>query len=171
MRKFICLVSSALLLAACSHKNTVADTSANTPVTYPTYEKVPVKPRGGDTNMSIPNATAFRMSGDYANNVAVTLNDNGELLYFPAPTDITADSAPVELGDGWWLNCQGLAPNSVFTNYTFAEYAELPETPSPSQIKSHIIPGAKVVGFVELPMKLNEALDNISEAKQAVKGF
>ena len=119
---------------------------------------------------AFPNATAFRMSGDYSQNVAVTLSPEGELLYFPAPSDITADSEPTELKDGWWLNNQGLGPNSVFTKYTFAEYASLPEAPSPQQIKLSILPAARVTDFIELPMKISDARDNIKEVNDYLKG-
>ena len=125
---------------------------------------------GSQQLSAMPDATAFRMSGDYANNVAVTLGPNGELLYFPAPTDITADSEPVELMDGWWLNNQGLGPNSVFTKYTFAEYASLPEVPSVEQLKLSVIPGAKVTDFMELPFKIGNTSQNIEEIKNFIKG-
>ncbi len=91
-----------------------------------------------------PKPTAFRMSGDYADNVAVTLDAQGNLTYFPDPRDITADSKPVPLGDGWWLNRQGLSGNSVFTRYTFEEYSKLKQVPSIKELKASIIPGAKV---------------------------
>lgn len=119
--------------------------------------------------MAVPSATVFRMSGNYANNVAVTLGENGELTYFPAPSDITADSEPVKLKDGWWLNRQGLGPNSVFTRYTFAEYAALPTVPTPEQIKNEIIPGAKVIEFVEIPMNPDYAADHIKEVNALLK--
>lgn len=136
-----------------------------------TPQKIKIKERltGGNINMAIPNATIFRMSGDYSENVGVTLSSDGNLTYFPAPSDITADSAPIKLQNGWWLNCQGLGPNSVFTKYTFAEYASLPETPSPTQIKREIIPGAKVTEFKELPIKLGEALNNPEAVNEYIK--
>lgn len=124
--------------------------------------------KGGNQKM-IPNATAFRMSGDYSKNVAISLLPDGSLGYFPAPTDITADSEPISLGNGWWLNCQGIGPNSVFTKYTFPEYSSLLEAPSPEQLKSSIIPGAKVTDFIELPMTQTEALGNMGEIKQYLK--
>ncbi len=95
----------------------------------------------------LPKKTAFKMSGDYADHVAVTLDGAGNLTYYPAPGDITAASAPVKMGDGWWLNRQGLGPGSVFTRWTFAEYAALKETPSQEEIKAAIIPGACVTAF------------------------
>lgn len=156
---------------SCSGKR-YAYPASKTPVapTYP-VQTLPLPATGpGSVRVNVvPNATAFRMSGDYGNNVAVTLTPGGELQYFPAPSDITAYSEPISLGDGWWLNCQGLGPNSVFTKYTFAEYASLPQVPTPTQLKQAIIPGAKVTQFIELPMKLNDAVENLDAVKSYLK--
>lgn len=176
---------TSLLLMGCSHHSYVVNSeggSTNVAVGWSkaTKEKEDNKPQimkklpemtGERQVNALPYATAFRMSGNYADNVAVTLSSDGKLLYFPAPSDITADSEPVALGDGWWLNNQGLGPNSVFTKYTFAEYAALPQVPSPEELKSAIIPGAKVTGFIELPMKIGDANNNLEVAKEYVKGF
>lgn len=152
------------LLVSCSNK-----TKAVEEVAYgesAVIEKVPLKRLGGEVGV-IPNATAFRMSGNYSGNVAITLNSDGSIKYFPAPSDISADSEPISLGEGWWLNNQGFGPHSVFTKYTFAEYAALPETPSVQQLKQAVIPGAKVTEFIELPMRITDI--NIEEAKEYVK--
>lgn len=181
MKKILGIGIMAIMLASCSHHTYVvkSDNLNTGSGYYPSAGKIegnqlsPVKvpATGGEIKAVnfLPNATAFRMSGDYSNNVAVTLGPDGELIYFPAPTDITADSEPVELCDGWWLNNQGLGPNSVFTKYTFAEYASLPEVPSVEQIKLSIIPGAKVTQFMELPMKIGEANQNLEKARACVK--
>ena len=167
MKKIFTLLALTFTLMACTHHTyTVSETTNNS--TPRIREKMP-EMVGPQISSAVPDATAFRMSGDYAHNVAVTLNANGEFLYFPAPSDITADSEPVELVDGWWLNNQGLGPNSVFTKYTFAEYASLPATPSIEQLKLSIIPGAKVTGFMELPYKIGEANDNLEAVKDFVK--
>lgn len=153
-------VAIAIIMAACSHKtseNSKTSLTASLPETSS-------KPRN-----VMPDATAFRMSGDFQNNVAISLSPDGEIIYYPAPSDITADSAPINLGEGWWLNQQGIGPNSVFTSYTFAEYAALPEAPSIQQLKLSIIPGAKVTEFIELPMKFNEASGNIDAVKKYLK--
>lgn len=111
----------------------------------------------------IPKASVFRMSGDYADKVGVTLDGSGNLVYYPAPTDITTSSAPLELEGGWWLNRQGLSANSVFTKWTFEEYAALPSTPTPDEIKRAVIPGARVTAMTTLPMTLQEAMKNREE--------
>lgn len=161
MKKTLILSMAVFLMVSCSHKTTGESGKSVQPVSLPATSS---KPRN-----VMPDATAFRMSGDYANNVAITLTPDGGILYYPAPTDITADSEPIELVDGWWLNCQGIGANSVFTKYTFAEYASLPEAPSPDQLLKAVIPGAKVTEFIELPVKFNEAANNIDEIKKYLK--
>ena len=111
-------------------------------------------------------ATVFKMSGDYANNVAVTLDNAGNLVYYPAPSDITDSSCPLELGDGWWLDRQGLGANSVFTSYTFEEYSKLPKVPSREELKKAVIPGARVTAFEITPVPASDATYKINEIKE-----
>ena len=166
MKKAIFFGFMIAMFASCSNQSHVYRVTNSSPEVTPEVREILI---GGAPVRSYPNATAFRMSGDYGSNVAVTLSPSGDVTYFPAPSDITAYSEPISLGDGWWLNCQGLGPNSVFTKYTFAEYAALPAAPSPQQIKQSVLPGARVVQFIELPMKLNEAVNNLEEVKSYLK--
>ena len=167
MRGYLFIIPLLLMGMACSHKTTQVNKDKSVVVGY----------SGSDTqNQSeilepatltpiqsryMPKATAFRMSGDYADNVAVTVGADGNLTYFPDPKDITADSEPLNLGNGWWLNRQGLGKNSVFTKYKFDEYAELPQVPSLQQLKNAIIPGARFNQIIELPYSIGEASENI----------
>ena len=169
MKKALYFAFMIVMFAACSNQRHVYTKTGKATENSTVVANAPQRIIGGKPLDVNPNATAFRMSGDYSDNVAVTLDANGELVYFPAPTDITAYSKPISLGNGWWLNCQGLGPNSVFTKYTFAEYSSLPEVPSPQQLKMDILPGARVTEFIELPMKLNDAVNNINEAKSYLK--
>lgn len=155
MKKSIFYATGLLLLSACSPKpNTVSTTAQNNTHSIPPEAvAIDVQPTG-----MVLKASAFRMSGDYSNNVAVTLNANGGLAYYPAPSDISATSAPKALGDGWWLNRQGLGPNSVFTKWTFEEYHALPSTPSQAEILGAIIPGATVTEFRQLPVSASKAM-------------
>lgn len=116
----------------------------------------------------LPKATAFQMNGDYADNVAINLNPDGSLAYFPAPTDITEASRPVDLGNGWWLNRQGISGRSVFTRYTFEEYAKLKNVPSVEELKKAIIPGSAVTAFQELPISAGEAMQNLDSIRSYV---
>ncbi|MDE6754061.1 MAG: hypothetical protein K2J82_05535 [Muribaculaceae bacterium] len=155
-------------LGACSPKATTS-TSQQYVAPQPSPRKIPVRSETTPTQASMPKATAFKMSGDYANNVAITLNSEGNLIYYPAPTDISPSSAPLQLEDGWWLNRQGISSNSVFTTYTFEEYAALPSVPSSEQLKAAIIPDARVVEMVQLPYTITDAQKNISEINLFLK--
>ena len=115
---------------------------------------------GSGSAMIVPKATVFKMSGDYADNVAVTLNPDGSLAYYPAPTDVGPYSAPIALGDGWYLNVQGISANSVFTKYKFKEYAALKEPPTHKELIEAVIPGARVTEFRQLPITASEARSN-----------
>lgn len=125
------------------------------PVTLP--EPAPGRLIGQVPKQALPKASVFKMSGDYSNNVAVTLGPDGNLTYFPAPTDLTPNSVPMSLGDGWYLNRQGIGPNSVFTKWTFDEYRSLPQVPSPAEIKAAVIPGARVTSFESLTITPSQA--------------
>ena len=151
-----------LLFAACSHKNLPSEKGQPLGYGWSSAQggvpvQAAVEPIASRPVMAVLKATAFKMSGDYSNRVAVTLGGNGELLYFPAPTDLGPQSTPVEIGDGWWLNRQGLGANSVFTKWTFDEYRALKATPSPSEIKAAIIPGARVTEFVRMSIPASKA--------------
>lgn len=146
-----------LTMVACGKKTTE-------PAQQPTFT-IQQRVVGGET-YALPKATAFKMNGDYSNNVAVTLGPDGRLLYFPAPTDIRENSAPYDLGNGWWLNRQGLSSNSVFTKWTFKEYSKLKNAPSPQEIMDAIIPGSGVTEMISLPVSISDALANPAGCKK-----
>ncbi|MDE6716781.1 MAG: hypothetical protein K2J70_01185 [Muribaculaceae bacterium] len=147
------------LLVGCAKKNSAPTTDEQQIV------KQSVILTGSRPASAILKASAFKMSGDYSDKVAITLNDDGTLAYFPAPSDISANSRPLDLGEGWWLNRQGLSSRSVFTRYTFEEYASLPAVPSPEELKAAVIPGARVTDFRKLDMPAYEASERLPEIK------
>lgn len=153
MKNFFLIAPVALLLGCSSHNNTITIPVASVPVQQ--TGMVAVRPQ----------ATAFRMSGDYADKVAVTYDSNGRLVYYPAPTDISKASRPIDLGNGWWLNRQGLSANSVFTRWTFDEYKALKKAPTAEEIKEALIPGACVTDMQTLPVPASEATSRLKEIK------
>lgn len=163
MKKLAYMLPLAAFCMACSHKT--AETAVPGGYDGPTAEYVRPALIKGSKPAMIPKATAFRMSGDYAGNVAITLDAQGDVTYFPAPSDISENSRPLDLGGGWWLNRQGIGPASVFTKYTFDEYRSLKKAPSAASLKEAVIPGAKVVEMVKLPWSINEAAAHIKEIK------
>lgn len=107
---------------------------------------------------ALPKACAYRMNGDYADRVPVTTGPDGSIASYPAVSDIHPGARPVALAGGWWLDRRGISSRSMFTRYTYSEYAALKQTPTPQQLKEAILPGARVVETVQLPFTLQQAL-------------
>ena len=104
---------------------------------------------------ALPNACIYRTSIDVDAYVPVTVNPvDGTLVSYPAPTDITGASMPVVLKDGWLLDRRGISPNTRFVRYTYSQYHDLSEAPSPAKLLESIIPDARVTEIVELPYKI-----------------
>lgn len=152
-------VMIAAVAAGCSHKSTASFNNSGQ------VDGNGAAPVSVGTTSYIPRATVFRMSGPYADHVAVTVDASGQLTYYPDPSDINDNSAPVYLGNGWWLNRQGLGPNSVFTKWTMKEYANLPSAPTPAEIKANIIPEAAVTDFSTTSVLLPNAMKELSKIK------
>lgn len=161
MKKSIYIAAGMAVLTACSPKAQSVSANGNNDAPNESEvaiaQPVPSKELNSRPVLARLKATLFKMSGDYANNVAVTLGPDGQLRYFPAPTDITENSKPEEVGEGWWLNRQGISASSVFTRYTFDEYRKLKTVPTPEEIKAAIIPGARVTEFRQLAIPAEEA--------------
>lgn len=174
MKRLTMLLPAAALLAGCAgpHIYTPSDKGAVT-VSKPVLVSGDVNPQPLESRPlgMVLKASAFRMNGDYANNVAITLNHDGSVAYYPAPTDISDNSKPLDLGNGWWLNRQGISANSVFTKYTFADYRKLAAAPTPEQLKDAVIPGAHVVEMVRLPYPASEAQSHLNDIKEYLKSL
>lgn len=122
----------------------------------PPSSAVPGLPLSG-RQAAIPRARVYRMNGDYADNVPVGTDGNGRIISYPAPTDVSTASKPIQLAGGWWLDRRGVGRHTVFTRFTYEEYAVLPQSPSVAQLRDAIIPGARVTAVEELPWTLREA--------------
>lgn len=104
---------------------------------------------------ALPNARIYRTSIDVDAYVPVTINPvDGKLVSYPAPSDITGASMPVVLKDGWLLDRRGISPDTRFVRYTYSQYHDLSEAPSPARLLESIIPDARVTEIVELPYKV-----------------
>lgn len=125
---------------------------------------------GPDPTMAaMPSAVAYRMSGEYADNVAITLSPDGRrIVSYPDPTDLTDASTPVPIGDGWYLSRCGISAGSVFTRYTYAAYRALEAPPSPETLMDSVIPGARVVAIQVLPLTPAQALDSLRRSPEGV---
>lgn len=161
MNKTVFLLPVMAILWGCSHKTSDNTTSSDGDAPVPIAVSLPPA-------AFMPKATAIKIDSRYADKVAVTLDGSGKLSYFPAPSDISASSAPLELCGGWWLNRQGISENSVFTTYTFAEYAALKEVPSPQQLIQAVIPGSGVEEMMQLPFTISEAQGHLDDIRKIV---
>lgn len=169
LKQSVLLPALVMVAAGCSSQRQAAPQAAGAATTARPLASVAVLPDRGGTIRSeeriveravsmMPKGQVYRMSGDYAENVAVTLGADGNILSYPAPTDITPASAPVELADGWWLDRRGVSDSSVFTRYTLQEYAVLEAAPTPAELLAAVIPGARVTVVMKLPVTTREAL-------------
>ncbi len=113
----------------------------------------------------MPKAVAYQMSGPYADNVPVQVNASGDIVSYPAPTDISDASTPIDLGDGWWLDRRGISDNSVFTRFTYKEYRAMAQAPSLAELKAAILPDARVTQIFQLPMTTGQAEADLAAAK------
>lgn len=145
-------ITAKLLMAAVVCTISACSSSKPTAVAAPQREKdAPAQAR------YLPKARAYRTSAPCSNLVFVNVADNGTLLSYPDPADITDAARPVELADGWLLDRRGITPNSVFTNITFNEYAAHPSAPSPDELLKSLNRGIRVLEIIELPMRVGEA--------------
>ena len=118
----------------------------------------PVAPRSSVPAGIMPKGVAYRMSGDYADNVPITLSASEEIASYPAPSDVWDGARPIPLADGWWLDRRGVGERSVFTRYTYTEYAALKSAPARSDLLASVIAGARVTEVMQLPVTTSEAL-------------
>lgn len=121
-------------------------------------EPVLREPLQSEPHAAMPKARAYRMNGDYADNVPVGTDGAGRIISFPAPTDVSAASKPVQLAGGWWLDRRGVGKHTAFTRFTYEEYAAMQQAPSVAQLKEAVIPGARVTVIAELPWTLQDAV-------------
>lgn len=124
----------------------------------------------GSPSAYMPRAVIYKTSGDYADNVPVQLAPDGSIASYPAPSDVAPDrSTPVALADGFLLDRRGISPAAAFTRYTYAEYAALPQAPTPEQIRAAIIPGARVTEMFSLPMTPSEARADTAAVNEMIR--
>lgn len=158
MKSTLCLLTMSLLML-CGCKSTKPGQIVAPPVEI-----------GTGVSAAVPNAVVYRMNGDYADNVPVTLNESRtEIVSWPAPTDINDASAPIKLANGWFLDRRGIAPTSAFLTYTYKEYRRLGDSVTRDELFKHIIPGAEVTEIRTLPIKLWQAVENPVEASRLVE--
>ncbi|MCM1450775.1 MAG: hypothetical protein NC102_00740 [Clostridium sp.] len=116
----------------------------------------------------LPKAVIYKMNGDYAKYVPVTLSPSrDQLVSYPAPTDLSENSTPLPLENGWYLDRRGgIGPNTAFLKYTYAQYMSLSAPPSHQELMDAVMPDARVTQVRTLPMTLNAALADTAELRK-----
>ncbi len=157
MKKLLIFGAVALSLAACAAKKEQPASAVE-----PELVKAPARPVIGGPTYELPRAVIYKMNGDFADNVTVQVDARGNVISYPAPQDVK-DMQPVALADGWYLTRRGVNAQTVFTSYTYAEYAALPSAPTLPQLKASILKNAKITEMVTLPVTQSEALEDPSK--------
>ncbi len=156
MNKLVILsASSLLILGACASRKAPSSKSELEIVA------APPRPVIGGQNHEIPRAVVYKTNGDYNNNVTVQVDARGNITSYPAPADVKG-MEPIALTDGWLLTRCGVNMSTVFTRYTYAQYAALKAAPTLAELKASIIPDAKITETKTLSLSQTEALANPS---------
>lgn len=155
----IMLLSALAALSGCASQNVSREPQTVEPIVATSSEM-----------STMPKARAYQTNGDYADRVMISLAPDGSILSYPAPSDITKQSAPLPIIDGWLLDRQGgVSENSAFLKYTYSEYASLPCAPTLEELKLAIIPGAKVTSVMILPFTATQAPECMDAIKEYIK--
>lgn len=91
---------------------------------------------------SHPCVIIYKTNSDYADLVPIGLNaSKTRVESFPAPSDLYRSgklAKPIDMGNGYLLDRQGISVNSVFLNISYEEYKRLRNTPNPSWFMDNI---------------------------------
>lgn len=105
----------------------------------------------------LPSVLIYKTSGNFTDNVPIQLNESRTaVVSYPAPSDITAESAPVKLADGYLLDRRGISSNTVFTTFTYSQYSRLTAAPTAEELMKAVIPGSQVTEIVEMPFNITQ---------------
>lgn len=162
------IAATAALTVSCSAKRGIDTAGSGDPAAAAVTAAEP-----GMIKSSLPMAVVYKTSGNYADNVPVTLNaSRTALVSYPAPTDLTEGSTPLQLADGYLLDRRGVNANSAFLRLTYADYRALSQAPSPQALMEMIIPGSEVTALVRLPFTASEAAADTAACNRLIRsGF
>lgn len=123
MKKLVLFSVILLLVACCSNK------------------KQPVK--NVDLVFATPDVVVYKTTNDYTNNIAVIMDaERTRIVRYSAPVDLRRGNEyvrPIQLENGYLLDCYGITKNVVYLDYTFEQYANFQQPPSLEEMMMHII--------------------------------
>ncbi|MCM1255227.1 MAG: hypothetical protein NC221_03810 [Duncaniella sp.] len=164
--KQITILASLLLMAGCKSTNMAVeavDTEAPTKVVASVIG-------GSHPGAAIPKVKIYKTNGDYDDLVPITLDTSrAKVVSFPAPTDLSEESIPVKLNDGFLLDRRGVGMNTAFTHYTYKEYMALPEAPTPSELLAAVISNARITEIIEMPFTYAHGDDIVNLCNEEIK--
>ena len=93
--------------------------------------------------LAVPDVVVYKTINDYSNNVPVIMDsERTRIVRYPAPTDLRRGNGyakPIQLEDGYLLDCYGITKNVVFLDYTFEQYANFLQAPTLDDMMLHIV--------------------------------
>ena len=126
------------------------------------------------SNKARPAAIVYRTTRDYSNNVPVTLDKTRtSITSYPDPADLrNAEAKPLPLADGYLLDRRGITTTTAFLDYTYEQYAALPEAPDRATLTAHIIDRNPFTEMYSLPITAAEARTDTTRCRTFItSGF
>ena len=100
------------------------------------------QPKMTGTAAALPPIIIYKTTGNYDNLVPVTMDETKtRITSYPAPGDLYYKGSlaiPQKLMDGYLLDRRGISANTVFTDYTYQEYAAMDKAPTINELMAHI---------------------------------
>lgn len=153
------IMCAATVVLACSCSPKATTPAAGTAAVADKPIAAPVVLTGQGTAKMLPKALVYRTNVLCPDKVVISLNPSRTAVQsFPAPTDVSAASAPLSLGHGWWLDRRGMGPNPAFIDMTYEQYAALKAAPSPAELMNMVLPDVHVTEARRLDMTPAQAL-------------
>ncbi len=171
MKALLTMTALAALAAGCRSS---APATSPDPAQSPAPLQQPSESIGGHSDAPIhralPRAIIYKTNGDYRDNVPVTLNAAGTaLVSFPSPSDLTDQSTPLPLADGYLLDRRGVTMNTRFTRYTYDRYRALITPPAPATLIDSIIPSARVTELHRLDITPQQAMGDTAAVNDLIR--
>jgi hypothetical protein len=89
---------------------------------------------------ALPPIIVYKTRQNYDKNVAVMLSDDKKsIVSYPHPSDVSVNSYPTPLKNGYLLDNRGIGKNTAFISLTYEEYAALEKVPSIAELYNLII--------------------------------
>ena len=169
--KTLCAATAATIVTASCHS--AADSQQASAPVEANIQATPVKARTGTRLSQLPRAVVYRTNGNWNDHVTMNLDAAGTApLSFPAPGDVSAQSAPLPVADGWLLDRRGgIGTNTVFLRWTWAEYHALAEAPDVATLMANIIDGARVTEVRRLPITASQARQDTAAVNAAIRAM